>query len=64
MLWRVRITLTINQTPRPRRYSISAVRRSVRWDLPPPPGRSSAHSFRGRAHQIRGGADGFAAMPR
>src|SRR4051812_41414120 len=31
---------------------MSAARRSGRWLRPPPPGRSSAHSLRGRAHQI------------
>src|SRR4051794_40911154 len=35
---------------------MSASRRSGRWLRPPPPGRSSAHSLRGRAHQIRLGS--------
>src|SRR4051812_42539066 len=34
---------------------MSALRRSGRWLRPPPPGRSSAHSFPARAHQIRFG---------
>src|SRR5437763_7290980 len=32
---------------------VSASRRSGLWLRPPPPGRSIAHSFLGRAHQIR-----------
>src|SRR5690348_2686869 len=44
------------RTPAFFRYSISAARRSGRWLRPPPPGRSSAHSLRGRAHQIRFGS--------
>src|SRR3954452_22509580 len=34
---------------------MSASRRAGRCERPPPPGRSSAHSFRGRAHQMRFG---------
>src|SRR5947207_3378407 len=43
---------TTVRTPASLRYSISSARRSGRWLRPPPPGRSSAHSLRGRAHQI------------
>src|ERR671936_1791845 len=34
---------------------MSAARRSGLWLRPPPPGRSIAHSFLGRVHQIRFG---------
>src|SRR3954452_14913697 len=44
------------RTPVSFKYSISVSRRSGRWLRPPPPGRSSAHSLRGRAHQIRLGS--------
>src|SRR4051812_36317762 len=49
------IEITV-RTPASFRYSISSARRSGRWLRPPPPGRSSAHSLRGRAHQIRLGS--------
>src|SRR3954452_6367765 len=49
------IEITV-RTPAFFRYSISSARRSGRWLRPPPPGRSSAHSLRGRAHQIRLGS--------
>src|SRR6266404_2746751 len=48
--------LITTRTPASFRYSISSARRSGRWLRPPPPGRSSAHSLRGRAHQIRFGS--------
>src|SRR4051794_35988006 len=56
MLWRVGISEMTLRTPASLRYSISSARRSGRWLRPPPPGRSSAHSLRGRAHQIRFGS--------
>src|SRR3954453_13353645 len=55
-LWRVGISEITVRTPASFKYSISASRRSGRWLRPPPPGRSSAHSLRGRAHQIRFGS--------
>src|SRR3954454_10351811 len=56
MLWRVGISEMTVRTPASFRYSISPARRSGRWLRPHPPGRSRAHSLRGRAHQIRLGS--------
>src|SRR5690242_4287052 len=50
------------RTPCDFRYSISPARRSGRWLRPPPPGRSSAHSFLGRAHQILFGSTIFSSL--
>src|SRR3954447_21816808 len=50
------MVLTKNRTLRLFRYSSSASRRSGRWLRPPPPGRSIAHSFPARAHQILSGS--------